>query len=90
MLTNDGGPLHMAVALGVKTVSIFGPVDDKVYGSYPPSEKHTVIKKDLPCRPCYYNFKIPVCEQDKYCLKGISADEVFNSVKNILNMEVSK
>lgn len=84
LVTNDGGPLHMAVALGVKTVSIFGPVDDKVYGPYPPSEKHIVIKKDLPCRPCYYNFKMPVCEQNRGCLKAISADEVFGAVKKLL------
>lgn len=90
LVTNDGGPLHMAVAIGVKTVSIFGPVDDKVYGPFPVSDKHIVIKKNLPCRPCYYNFKIPVCEQERECLKAISVDEVFGAVKNILDMEVVK
>lgn len=84
LVTNDGGPLHMAVALGIKTVSIFGPVDDKVYGPFPPSGKHMVIKKDLPCRPCYYNFKMPVCEQERECLKAISTDEVFEAVKKLL------
>ena len=90
LVTNDGGPLHIAVALGVKTVSIFGPVDDKVYGPYPPSEKHIVIKKDLPCRPCYYNFKMPVCERNRECLKEISVDEVFEAAKNVLNTGVAK
>lgn len=90
LVTNDGGPLHMAVALGVKTVSIFGPVDDRVYGPYPSSEKHIVIKKDLPCRPCYYNFKMPVCERNRECLKEISVDEVFEAAKNVLNTEVAK
>lgn len=84
LVTNDGGPLHMAVALGIKTISIFGPVDDKVYGPYPASSKHIVIKKELPCRPCYYNFKMPVWEQDKSCLKGINTDEVFEAVKTLL------
>lgn len=84
LVTNDGGPLHMAVALGIKTVSIFGPVDDRVYGPYPKSKEHIVINKNLPCRPCYYNFKMPVCEQDRECLKQISADEVFGAVKSLL------
>lgn len=84
LVTNDGGPLHMAVALSIKTVSIFGPVDDKVYGPFPPSGKHIVVKKYLSCRPCYYNFKMPVCEQDRECLKAISVDEVFGRVKNLL------
>jgi ADP-heptose:LPS heptosyltransferase len=32
LVTNDGGPMHIAVALDVKTVSIFGPVSEEVYG----------------------------------------------------------
>jgi lipopolysaccharide heptosyltransferase II len=43
-VVNDGGPLHVAVASGVTTVSIFGPVDDRVYGPYPPG-RHFVVKK---------------------------------------------
>ena len=46
LITNDGGPMHMAVALGVKTVSIFGPVDDAVYGPYPKDRNHVVLKWD--------------------------------------------
>lgn len=84
LVSNDGGPLHMAVGLGVKSVSVFGPVDDKVYGPYPASKRHIVIKKDFPCRPCYQNFKLPVCERDKACLKDISADEAFEAVKKLL------
>ncbi|MBU1124813.1 MAG: glycosyltransferase family 9 protein [Candidatus Omnitrophica bacterium] len=84
LVTNDGGPLHMAVALGVKTVSIFGPVDEKVYGPYPSSNQHLVIKKDLPCRPCYKNFRLPLCELDRECINAVSVDEVFNAVRSLL------
>jgi lipopolysaccharide heptosyltransferase II len=84
LITNDGGPLHMAVALGTKTVSIFGPVDDKVYGPYPPSDSHIVIKKDLPCRPCYKNFRMPYCERDRECIKSISVEEVYQAARRLL------
>lgn len=84
LVTNDGGLLHMAAALGVETVSIFGPVSEVVYGPYPAGESHRVIKKDVPCRPCYKNFRLPLCERDRECLKSITVDEVFNAVRRLL------
>lgn len=84
IITNDGGPLHMAVALGINSVSIFGPVDDIVYGPYPPSSNHIVIKKDIPCRPCYQQFRIPACYYDRECIKSISVEEVFDAVRRLL------
>lgn len=83
ILTNDGGPLHMAVALGVKTVSIFGPVDEKIYGPYPPSNHHIVLKKDMPCRPCYQNFKLPLCKRNRECISSISVEDAFLAVKSL-------
>ncbi|MDD3905584.1 MAG: lipopolysaccharide heptosyltransferase II [Candidatus Omnitrophica bacterium] len=84
VISNDGGPLHMAVGLGVNTVSIFGPVDEKIYGPYSSVGKHIVVcKKDLTCRPCYKKFRYKKCE-DRICLGGISIDDVFNAAEKIL------
>ena len=84
LICNDGGPLHMAVALGVNTVSIFGPVDEKVYGPYPSGEKHIAVKKDLPCRPCYENFRFKGCLNNKKCLDDIAVNEVYDNVKRLI------
>lgn len=84
LITNDGGPLHIAVAAGVKTVSIFGPVDDLVYGPYPASSKHIVIKKALACRPCYQKFRMSICAHNKECINSIGVDEVFEAVRRQL------
>jgi lipopolysaccharide heptosyltransferase II len=84
LVTNDGGPLHVAVALGVKTVSVFGPVDDAVYGPYPSSPDHVVINKCLPCRPCYQNFRIKECARERECLTGITVSQVFNVIRGTL------
>ncbi len=83
LITNDGGPLHIAVSRGIKTISIFGPVDELVYGPYPPSEKHIVIKNNLPCRPCYKNFKMDICDKNKECINSIETDKVFDAVRRI-------
>ena len=83
VVTNDGGPLHMAVALGKKTVSVFGPVDERVYGPYPPSDRHITVTSDEKCRPCYRNFRHKNCEAVK-CLKKITSDEVFNAAEKLI------
>lgn len=85
LITNDGGPLHIGVGVGTKTLSIFGPVDERVYGPYPlDSEKNIVVKYDnLRCRPCYKNFKLTECESLK-CLEDISVESVFKMVEKLL------
>ena len=43
VVLNDGGPLHIAVAVKTKTVSIFGPVDEHVYGPFGSKNDHLVV-----------------------------------------------
>lgn len=84
LVSNDGGPIHIAKSLGVPTVSIFGPVDDKVYGPYPLSDRDKVVKEDISCRPCYRNFRLPECRNNRKCLSGIGVDKVFDAVKSLM------
>jgi len=80
VICSEGGPLHIANSQGVRTISIFGPVDEKVYGPYPGGEKSAVITSSVSCRPCYKKFKLPECDNKK-CLEDILAEEVFKSIK---------
>ncbi|MFA5149227.1 MAG: glycosyltransferase family 9 protein [Candidatus Omnitrophota bacterium] len=85
VIANDGGLLHLAAGAGAGTVGIFGPVDEKVYGQYPyGSGRHRAVKEDVPCRPCYRNFKMKDCN-DRVCLSRIGADEVYNAAKEVLS-----
>lgn len=81
-VVNDGGPLHVAVAVGLKTISIFGPVDEVVYGPYP-LMGHAVVRKGLTCQPCYRNFRMSTCRHIS-CLNNIEVDEVFEKVSSFL------
>ena len=81
-VVNDGGPLHAAVAVGATTVSIFGPVDDLVYGPVR-HDNHLVVKKDLACRPCYRRFRMARCSHIS-CLGTIGVEEVFEKVEIFL------
>lgn len=79
---NDGGPLHVAVASGVTTVSIFGPVDDRVYGPYP-AHRHHVVKKGLACQPCYRRFRMANCSHVS-CLALLDVEDVLRKVEKAL------
>ncbi|MDO8662441.1 MAG: glycosyltransferase family 9 protein [Candidatus Omnitrophota bacterium] len=85
LISNDGGPMHMAVALGVKTVSVFGPVSELVYGPYPDHRNHIVLKWDMQCRPCYRNFKLEPCDKERECLKSVNVEDVFAAASMLLN-----
>lgn len=78
MVLNDGGPLHISVAAGAKTLSIFGPVDDSVYGPFP-REGHIVVVKNIACRPCYRSFRKASCEHAS-CLRDLTVDEVYGKL----------
>jgi len=81
-IINDAGSVHVAVAVGVKALSIYGPVDPNVYGPYPPAE-HRTVQKGLPCQPCYRRFRMPQCSHVS-CLRDLSVEEVYRKVQTIL------
>lgn len=82
VVVNDGGALHLAVAAGVRSVSIFGPVDEVVYGPYPRGN-HLVVAKDIACRPCYRRFRMADCLHHQ-CIHSISVEEVLEKVRESL------
>ena len=86
VVCNDGGPLHLAVSQRTKTVSIFGPVDPRVYGPYPldPGRHQVVLRAEMLCRPCYHGFKLPPCPYDRACLNELDAEEVLRACERAL------
>ncbi|MCA9399293.1 MAG: glycosyltransferase family 9 protein, partial [Candidatus Omnitrophica bacterium] len=83
VVLNDGGPLHLAVSVQTKTVSIFGPVDDRVYGPFGDNQKHCVASKDIICRPCYRRFRMTRCDHIS-CLQTLTVEDVLQKVEQIL------
>jgi ADP-heptose:LPS heptosyltransferase len=51
LVTNDSGPAHIAYALGMPTVTIFGSADPQRYGP-PDHGPFTALVHPVPCRPC--------------------------------------
>ncbi|MBN2383723.1 lipopolysaccharide heptosyltransferase II [bacterium] len=73
IITNDSAPLHVAVALGVPTVSIFGPTNHRVL--LPAHTRHQAIQSTLNCSPCYHNSPFPGCIHVR-CMEDISVQTV--------------
>jgi heptosyltransferase-2 len=73
VITNDSGPLHVATALAVPSVSIFGPTDPE--RTVIPGATR-VVRRTLACQPCYQR-ECPLGHHR--CMADVSVDEVFNA-----------
>jgi ADP-heptose:LPS heptosyltransferase len=82
---NDGGPLHLAAAAGIPTVSFFGPETPALYG--PRGSSDTVLYKNIPCSPClnvYYSKDNSSC-RNNVCMKTIGVEEAWAAVRETLD-----
>ncbi|WP_246163483.1 glycosyltransferase family 9 protein [Oryzomonas sagensis] len=82
LVSGDSGVLHIAVGLGVPTVSLFGPGRAKKWA--PRGDRHLVIDKGLPCSPCTTFGTTPPCPIAARCMNDITADEVCTAVTVLL------
>lgn len=87
VIAHDSGVMHLANALGTNLIALYGPTD---YTRTSPLGKNSfVIKKDIPCSPCMYNFNILEKIASKKCPKppcmySIKPKEVMNKICKIL------
>lgn len=78
-LTNDSGAMHIASALGVPTVAVFGATDDTTTG--PTGPKARVIRQPVECSPCLRR----ECPIDHRCMTAVTADRVVKEALELLS-----
>jgi ADP-heptose:LPS heptosyltransferase len=76
---NDSGISHLAAALGLPTVAIFGPTDQRVWS--PRGEKTFVVSSAVHCSPCPQE-RFLLCK-DSRCLRGVEMKEVIEGLERI-------
>lgn len=82
-LGGDSGPLHVASALGVPSVSVYGPTDPALTGPLGP--RATVLMAGVDCAPCYDLSSPPVCRRgDLICMADVPVDRVFDAAREAL------
>jgi heptosyltransferase-2 len=69
-LCNDSGAMHLAAALGVATVAIFGSTEPLMTGPLGP--RATVLRHHVPCSPCF----LRTCPIDFGCMRGVTVEMV--------------
>jgi heptosyltransferase II len=67
---NDSGAMHVAAAVGLPTVAIFGPTDP--FGTAPVTPRHTIVRQQPYCSPCF----LRRCPIDHRCMTRITTSEV--------------
>ena len=79
-ITGDSGPMHLAAALQIPTVTIFGPTKD-VETSQWMNQKSMIVKKNLECQPCMKR----TCPLNHHnCMKLVKAKDVLDAVKSFI------
>lgn len=85
----DTGMQHAADALGVPTISIFGPTNPKTHGAYSKEASFILSPKQLSCQYCFGQDIYYLCP-DRKCLNQIQARDVFSRVVQKIKEKESK
>ncbi len=81
LVSNDSGTMHVGYAVGSPVVALFGSTSPALTG--PPAGGNTVIRKDIPCSPCFRR-ECAIAGKKMPCMENIPASEVFEALKKIL------
>jgi heptosyltransferase-2 len=69
-VTNDSGPMHLAAALGVRLVAVFGSTDWRETAPF--AERATVVREPVECAPCM----LRECPIDHRCMRAVTVERV--------------
>jgi len=77
-LGSDSGAMHVAAAVGLPVVAVFGPTDPD--GTAPVTRRCTVVQQKPYCSPCF----LRCCPTDHRCMTAISPGRVGDSLRSVL------
>jgi len=83
-LTNDSGSMHIASALGVPTVAVFGATDH--VGTGPTGPLARVVRHAVDCSPHPHPCLLRNCPIDHRCMKAVTAEEVAETASQLIHV----
>ena len=78
LLTNDTGTMHLAAALGVPTVSVFGSTEPQLTAPLGPG--HRILRHQVECSPCF----LRECPLDFRCMNAVTVQEAAGAVLEMI------
>lgn len=82
LLTNDSGPAHIAYALKVPSVTVFGSTLPSEWAAADRS-RHAVVVQPIDCRPC----NLDSCDIGYQCLEQVSVDQAVTAAERVMRFE---
>ncbi len=79
MISNDSGPMHIAAALDVPVLALFGPTSQSK--NYPYCSKYRIVSLNLPCQPCISPDIMGNCPH-RDCTNKLSSEYVYEQFIN--------
>jgi heptosyltransferase-2 len=83
LVTNDSGPMHVAQALQVPVVTIFGPTHPRL-GFVPTDSPNVVLCANVKCSPCSLHGKRKCYKKSRLCMDLIQPEMVVDAVESLL------
>lgn len=84
-VSNDSGMMHLASAEGTPVVGIFGPTLPSKNAPWGDDNKVRVVRKDLPCSPCYHDLQKLLSCNHMTCLESLTSEEVRTALFDMLD-----
>ncbi|MBA3013541.1 MAG: glycosyltransferase family 9 protein [Desulfobulbaceae bacterium] len=78
LITTDTGPMHIAAAVGLPVVALFGPTAPWRTGPW--GDDHHVLRVELGCSPCLKK----KCSYNHECMDKLGVDQVLAAVRTVL------
>jgi len=87
LITNDGGPGHLAALTPIETIMLFGPETPLLYR--PLGDKTAIFYEPVACAPCLtaYNHRNSPCDGKNICMQRISSDRVLQEALAVLKQK---
>lgn len=82
IISVDTGTMHLATALGIPVIALFGPSNFELTGPYPSKAPCRVLTSGVDCQPCY---QTPLQKQCRFnrCMQMLRPDEIYAAFEGI-------